>query len=96
MSLGTKGAAKTDEMAKLHQEIAKKFRKILKDGEVIVVAGKAKKVEASAAMLNAIRGFLKDNHIVCDKDLPTRAVGELSDTLDKFNKEDAGLPHFTH
>ena len=93
---GTKGATKPDEMAQLHTAIAKKLRDLIEDGSETTVGGKTRKVPVSAAVLNVVRGFLKDNNIVCDENLPTRAVGELSDSIDKFNEEDDGLPHFTH
>lgn len=93
---GTKGATKPDAMANLHVAIAVKLKELIEDGSEITVAGKTRRVGVSAAVLNVVRGFLKDNNIVCDEHLPSRPVGELTDAVAKFNEEDDDLPNFTH
>ena len=92
---GTQGATKPNAMADLHVAIAKKLKYVIENGEEITVAGKTRKVGVSAAMLNVVRGFLKDNNITCDEHLPSRPVRELSAAVDKFNEEDEGLPDFS-
>jgi hypothetical protein len=94
--LGTKGAAKTPAMAKLHDQLAKELSKIIKDGETVVVAGKTHKVKASAAILNVARAFLKDNDVTVDDGVrPTEPVLDLAEELANVNADaDDGAPQF--
>jgi len=89
--------ATQDEMDKLHNEFAKELGKRLKNGEKVTVAGETRTVAASAAVLNVIRGFLKDNNVLCAEGHPSRPVGQLSRDLEEFNKgvaEEDGAPQF--
>jgi hypothetical protein len=94
---GTKGAAKKDEMGQLHDEVARKLRKVIKEGETEIKAGKEVKVPVSAAMLGVAIRFLKDNNITCEEGHASRPVGELRRSLELVNRkedEDADLPNF--
>jgi hypothetical protein len=92
--IGTKGATKTSEMAGLHDDVAKKLRTLIADGETEVRAGKEIKRPVSAAVLAVARGFLKDNNIQCDDGEPTRPVGELGKAVAAMNEEDDAIPEF--
>lgn len=63
--------ATEDALAALHGALADEMRKRLQSGEV------------DAATLNAIRQFLKDNHVEADpaKSPPLRALREAEDAL---------------
>jgi hypothetical protein len=94
---GTDHAAKKDEMGLLHDEVAKKLRKVIKEGETEYKAGKKVKVPVSAAMLGVAIRFLKDNNITCDEGLASRPIGELRRSLElvtKHDEEEEDLPNF--
>jgi hypothetical protein len=96
---GTKGAAKKDEMGLLHDEVARKLRKVIKEGETEIKAGKEVKVPVSAAMLGVAIRFLKDNNITCEEGLASRPIGELRRSLELVNQqdeEDEDLPKFAN
>ena len=90
-------AAEKQELNSLHAEFATKLKTYLTDGETVVAAGKTHQVSCSAAMMNVIRGFLKDNNVECDPGIVSAQVGTLSRALDEFhtaaNDEDEA-PHF--
>lgn len=89
--------ATQDEMDKLHNNFAKELSERLKKGEKVTIAGETKTVKASAAVLNVIRGFLKDNNVVCAEGHRSRPVGDLLKDLDKFNaavEAEDGAPQF--
>lgn len=98
--MSSKGTAATRaELNRLHDELAKKFREYLTKGETVVQAGKEYKVSCSAAMLNAIRGFLKDNNVECGAGEATAAVGTLKKQLadlDAVKYDEDEAPHFTN
>jgi hypothetical protein len=81
-------AAKKDEMSQLHDEVARKLRKVIKDGETEIKAGKEVKVPVSAAMLGVAIRFLKDNNITCDEGVTTRPIGDLKRSLELVNQHD--------
>jgi hypothetical protein len=90
-------SATTGELDKLHNEFAKKLKNYLVEGETIVVAGEERKTSCSAAMMNVIRGFLKDNHVECDAGHPSPQVGAVADALEEFNSaanDEDEAPHF--
>ena len=95
MSQGTKGAAKEDSLGTLHDTLAKKLKALIDGGETQIIAGKEKKIGVSAAVLAVARGFLKDNNIQCDPDLPTRAVGELAKSVAATLEDDEDIPDFS-
>ena len=76
-----KPAASRAELGALHDEFAKKLKKYLAEGETIVQAGQTHQVSCSAAMLNVIRGFLKDNNVECVEGHPSAPVGTLTKQL---------------
>lgn len=94
MNPGTKGAAKEPAMASLHDALATKLKGLIEGGETVMIAGKEKRVGVSAAVLAVARGFLKDNNIECDPDLPTRAVGELAESVKQELEADDEIPAF--
>lgn len=97
--IGTKGAAKKTEVGKLHDNFAKELSHRLKHGEQITIAGETKTVKPSAALLAVIRGFLKDNNVLCDEGHESRSVGELTKDLEEHNRlmaEEDDSPHFTN
>jgi hypothetical protein len=94
-----KGAATRTEMGSLHDELAKRLTDVIKNGEEVTRGEDTFKVPASAAMLNVARGFLKDNNVECDENLPTRQIGELSNAVNAAltkMEEDDELPEFTN
>jgi len=95
MKPGTKGAATTDQMGKLHDVLAKKLNELIVNGETTVQAGKEKTAPVSAAVLAVARGFLKDNGVECDPGLPSRPVGELASSVSEL-LEDENVPEFTN
>lgn len=97
MNNDKKGAATKPQLNALHEEFAKKLRTHLEEGETVVVSGKTHQVSCSAAMLNVIRGFLKDNNIACDPNLVTGPVTSLAESLEAFNNatnDEDEAPHF--
>lgn len=84
-------------MNALHDQFAKKLTKYLKEGETVVTAGVTHKVSCSAAMLNVIRGFLKDNNIECGSGIPSGPVTRIAEALEEFNTathDEDEAPHF--
>jgi len=77
-------------LASIHSEMAAKMLDIVRNGKVVVdkETGEAKEVSMTAAEMNVIRQFLKDNGIdsVPRKDNP---LGKLASELPDF--ED--MPH---
>jgi hypothetical protein len=91
------GGAEKRELNSLHDNFAKKLALYLHEGETVVQGGKTHKVSCSAALLNVIRGFLKDNHVECASGLPSAQVGTLGRALDEFNtaaNDEDEAPHF--
>lgn len=86
--------AKTREVGALHEEFAKELRRRLKEGEVQVIGGESRVVPVSAAFLNVVRGFLKDNNMECNEGQPTTEVKEIAEALAEFNEADDGAPTF--
>ena len=87
-------AAPKTEMDALHDDLARKLRTLIEEGETGMRAGEPVKRPVSAAVLAVARGFLKDNHIECDKGLPTRPVGELAKSVQELNDDDDEIPEF--
>ena len=90
-------AAEKQELNSLHAEFATKLKTYLTDGETVVAAGKTHQVSCSAAMMNVIRGFLKDNRVECNSGEPTAAVGTLAKQLEEFDQaahDEDEAPHF--
>jgi hypothetical protein len=79
--------ADTKQLDGLHQMLATHFEDVLRNGEEVIQIDKESgerivtRVKPSAAMLNQIRTFLKDNHIEVD---PTKSK--------RMNVLAAGLP----
>jgi hypothetical protein len=94
--IGTKHAAKSTEMGKLHDQLAKELAELIKNGETIIVAGKPRKIKASAAILNVARAFLKDNNVLCDDGHEaTEPILDLAEEMKTLNEEEAdGAPVF--
>jgi hypothetical protein len=95
----TKGAAKRSDMGELHDALARKLTDVIKNGEPTIRGGEEIRVPVTAAMLNVVVRFLKDNNVECDEGLATRPIGELSDTVTEALKkmeEDEDLPVFTN
>lgn len=65
------GASET-ELSSLHKELTKHFNKVLEE-EVV-----------SAAMLNVIKGFLKDNEVTCQPE--EQGVSELQERLNRKSR----------
>lgn len=86
--------AKTREVGALHEEFAKELRRRLKEGEVQTIGGEARVVPVSAAFLNVVRGFLKDNNIECTEGQTSDEVKSVADALAEFNEADDGAPTF--
>jgi hypothetical protein len=86
--------AKTKEVGALHEEFAKELRKRLKEGEEQTFAGETRVVPVSAAFLNVVRGFLKDNNIECTEGRTTEEVKSVAEALEEFNEADDGAPTF--
>jgi hypothetical protein len=94
---GTKGAAKKDKMAELHDALASHLTDVIENGETIQRAGEAHKVPASAAMLGVAVRFLRDNNIECDDGFESAPVGKLTEAVKerlKEMEEDGELPTF--
>jgi len=94
----SKKSAFEAELNEIHAIFAKKLKGLIEKGEQTVIAGEVHTVSPSAATLNVIRTFLKDNNITCDKGLPSRPVGELAASMDKIIEETLpeDLPKFTN
>lgn len=79
--------ASEETMAKIHELLAEDMLRRVRDGETVVTKdGEAIQVPPSAATLNVIRQFLKDNHI---EGIPQKenALGQLIDSL-PFDEDD--------
>lgn len=69
-------------MAMLHGLTAQEFIDQIKNGEPVYEQGvEVGRKPVSAAVLNAARAFLKDNHIEVDPGHAGGAVDDLKDTL---------------
>lgn len=91
---GTKGAATEDHLGGLHNTLAKKLNDLITGQHTEIVGGKERRIACPAAILAVARGFLKDNNIMCDPDLPTRAVGELAKSVAE-SLEEEDIPDFS-
>lgn len=72
----SRASAKT--LDKLHEALARTFKEILEEGEVVTDKdGNAMRVKPGASTLNAIRQFLKDNGVeaVPDNNGEVRGLG---------------------
>jgi hypothetical protein len=95
--MSEESSATQSEMDGLHDEVAKKLREVIKEGETVQKAGKEVKVPVSAAMLGVAVRFLKDNNITCDVGVPTRGVNTLKDSMGELHlieSEEEDIPVF--
>lgn len=83
-------AAKDDTLQSLHEALANDMLDRLSNGEEVVKDGEVVRVKPSAATLNAIRQFLKDNGIEAQR-LPGNPLGKLASQL-PFTGEEDDLP----
>jgi hypothetical protein len=84
-------------MDSLHDEVAKKLREVIKEGEIVQKAGKNVVVPVSAAMLGVAVRFLKDNNITCEVGLPSRGTNALKDSMGELHlleSEEEDIPVF--
>jgi hypothetical protein len=84
--------ASEETMDKIHELLAQDMLKRIRDGEPVLVGkGEEQRIERlppSAATLNVIRQFLKDNHIegIPAKESP---LGKLVDSLPDYDEDEA-------
>lgn len=93
----TPGAATESEMAQLHTDLANELSTMIKEGRTVKIAGKTKKLRASAAVLAVARGFLKDNDVHCAREHASKPVTKLADAVaehDAAEHDEDDVPRF--